>query len=225
MRPGRRRCARRSSSSSPACGSASARAGPSGPIAEALGDGQRPARARRVRVARDGAPGRGGRAARRRSPTSAPELDLALDGADEVMRDLAVLKGGGGALLREKLVIASRAALRDRGRGAQARRAPRRALAPAGRGRALRLGGHARAPARAARRRRAARDADGRALRDRRGPLHPGLRDPARRRSRRRWRPPSRPSPASSSTASSSSTPSAVLLGAPDGSLERLVRP
>ena len=37
----------------------------------------------------------------------APELDLALDGADEVMRDLAVLKGGGGALLREKLVIAS----------------------------------------------------------------------------------------------------------------------
>jgi ribose 5-phosphate isomerase A len=35
----------------------------------------------------------------------APELDLALDGADEVMRDLAVLKGGGGALLREKLVI------------------------------------------------------------------------------------------------------------------------
>jgi ribose 5-phosphate isomerase A len=37
----------------------------------------------------------------------APELDLALDGADEVMRDLAVLKGGGGALLREKLVISS----------------------------------------------------------------------------------------------------------------------
>jgi ribose 5-phosphate isomerase A len=39
-------------------------------------------------------------------PDKAPELDLALDGADEVMRDLAVLKGGGGALLREKLVIA-----------------------------------------------------------------------------------------------------------------------
>jgi ribose 5-phosphate isomerase A len=35
----------------------------------------------------------------------APELDLALDGADEVTRALAVLKGGGGALLREKLVI------------------------------------------------------------------------------------------------------------------------
>jgi ribose 5-phosphate isomerase A len=38
-------------------------------------------------------------------PDQAPELDLALDGADEVMRDLSVLKGGGGALLREKLVI------------------------------------------------------------------------------------------------------------------------
>jgi ribose 5-phosphate isomerase A len=41
------------------------------------------------------------------APEAAPELDLALDGADEVTRELAVLKGGGGALLREKLVIAS----------------------------------------------------------------------------------------------------------------------
>jgi ribose 5-phosphate isomerase A len=40
-------------------------------------------------------------------PEQAPELDLALDGADEVTRELAVLKGGGGALLREKLVIES----------------------------------------------------------------------------------------------------------------------
>jgi ribose 5-phosphate isomerase A len=40
-------------------------------------------------------------------PEHAMELDLALDGADEVTRDLAVLKGGGGALLREKLVIES----------------------------------------------------------------------------------------------------------------------
>jgi ribose 5-phosphate isomerase A len=40
-------------------------------------------------------------------PEDAPELDLALDGADEVTRGLAVLKGGGGALLREKLVIES----------------------------------------------------------------------------------------------------------------------
>ena len=40
-------------------------------------------------------------------PEEAPELDLALDGADEVTRDLRVLKGGGGSLLREKLVIES----------------------------------------------------------------------------------------------------------------------
>jgi ribose 5-phosphate isomerase A len=38
-------------------------------------------------------------------PDEAPELDLAIDGADEVMRDLAALKGGGGSLLREKLVF------------------------------------------------------------------------------------------------------------------------
>jgi ribose 5-phosphate isomerase A len=43
------------------------------------------------------------------SPEEAPELDLALDGADEVTRELTVLKGGGGALLREKLVIESAA--------------------------------------------------------------------------------------------------------------------
>jgi ribose 5-phosphate isomerase A len=41
------------------------------------------------------------------APEAAPALDLALDGADEITRDLAVLKGGGGALLREKLVFAS----------------------------------------------------------------------------------------------------------------------
>jgi ribose 5-phosphate isomerase A len=34
-------------------------------------------------------------------------LDLAVDGADEVDPHLAVLKGGGGALLREKLVLAA----------------------------------------------------------------------------------------------------------------------
>jgi ribose 5-phosphate isomerase A len=39
-------------------------------------------------------------------------LDLAVDGADEVDPQLALLKGGGGALLREKLVLAAaRAAL------------------------------------------------------------------------------------------------------------------
>jgi ribose 5-phosphate isomerase A len=34
-------------------------------------------------------------------------LDLAVDGADEVDPDLGLLKGGGGALLREKLVLAA----------------------------------------------------------------------------------------------------------------------
>ena len=35
------------------------------------------------------------------------ELDLALDGADEVDRGLRLIKGGGGALLREKIVISA----------------------------------------------------------------------------------------------------------------------
>ncbi|MEM0899896.1 MAG: ribose-5-phosphate isomerase RpiA [Pseudomonadota bacterium] len=33
-----------------------------------------------------------------------PELDLTIDGADECDRDLRLIKGGGGALLREKIV-------------------------------------------------------------------------------------------------------------------------
>ena len=36
-----------------------------------------------------------------------PELDLTVDGADEVGPRLALIKGGGGALLREKLVAAA----------------------------------------------------------------------------------------------------------------------
>jgi ribose 5-phosphate isomerase A len=35
------------------------------------------------------------------------ELDLALDGADEVDPDLGLIKGGGGAHLREKIVVAA----------------------------------------------------------------------------------------------------------------------
>jgi len=35
------------------------------------------------------------------------ELDLALDGADEVDGSLGLIKGGGGALLREKIVISA----------------------------------------------------------------------------------------------------------------------
>ena len=90
--------------SSPACGSGWARGGPSGPRRRRSA---RAAPARSSSCARRPRPraGRGRRAARGRAD-QAPELDLALDGADEVMRDLAVLKGGGGALLREKLVIA-----------------------------------------------------------------------------------------------------------------------
>src|SRR5271168_4831462 len=33
-----------------------------------------------------------------------PELDLTVDGADEIAPDLTLIKGGGGALLREKIV-------------------------------------------------------------------------------------------------------------------------
>jgi ribose 5-phosphate isomerase A len=35
------------------------------------------------------------------------QLDLAIDGADEIGPDLALIKGGGGALLREKLVASA----------------------------------------------------------------------------------------------------------------------
>lgn len=36
-----------------------------------------------------------------------PSLDLAIDGADEIGPSLALIKGGGGALLREKIVISA----------------------------------------------------------------------------------------------------------------------
>jgi ribose 5-phosphate isomerase A len=36
-----------------------------------------------------------------------PELDLTVDGADEVAPDLILIKGGGGALLREKIVASA----------------------------------------------------------------------------------------------------------------------
>ncbi|WP_062226291.1 ribose-5-phosphate isomerase RpiA [Aureimonas frigidaquae] len=39
----------------------------------------------------------------------APELDLAIDGTDEVDPSLRLIKGGGGALLREKIVAAASA--------------------------------------------------------------------------------------------------------------------
>ena len=34
-----------------------------------------------------------------------PELDLAIDGADEVDEKLTLIKGGGGCLLQEKIVV------------------------------------------------------------------------------------------------------------------------
>jgi ribose 5-phosphate isomerase A len=36
-----------------------------------------------------------------------PQLDLTIDGADEIDRNLDLIKGGGGALLREKIVAAA----------------------------------------------------------------------------------------------------------------------
>jgi len=39
----------------------------------------------------------------------APDLDLTVDGADEIAPDLTLTKGGGGALLREKLVASASA--------------------------------------------------------------------------------------------------------------------
>jgi ribose 5-phosphate isomerase A len=39
----------------------------------------------------------------------APQLDLTVDGADEVSPDLTLIKGGGGALLREKIVATASA--------------------------------------------------------------------------------------------------------------------
>ncbi len=38
-----------------------------------------------------------------------PQLDLTIDGADELDAELALIKGGGGALLREKIVAAASA--------------------------------------------------------------------------------------------------------------------
>ena len=40
-----------------------------------------------------------------------PELDLTVDGADEIAPDLSLIKGGGSALLREKIVASASAAM------------------------------------------------------------------------------------------------------------------
>ena len=41
---------------------------------------------------------------------SAPELDLTVDGADEIEPGLAMIKGGGAALTREKIVASASSA-------------------------------------------------------------------------------------------------------------------
>ena len=41
------------------------------------------------------------------STRETPELDLTIDGADEIDPQLGLIKGGGGALLREKIVAAA----------------------------------------------------------------------------------------------------------------------
>jgi ribose 5-phosphate isomerase A len=40
-----------------------------------------------------------------------PDLDLTIDGADEIGPDLSLIKGGGGALLREKIVASASASM------------------------------------------------------------------------------------------------------------------
>jgi ribose 5-phosphate isomerase A len=40
-----------------------------------------------------------------------PDLDLTVDGADEIAPDLSLIKGGGGALLREKIVASASACM------------------------------------------------------------------------------------------------------------------
>ena len=150
---------------------------------------------RRALARRTAAEGGGGlRAAPGRAPRAAGieiveldgsvELDLAIDGADELDSDLRLIKGGGGALLREKIVIS----------------AARRFVVVAETPKLVeRLGESFRLPVEVVRfawrdtRRRLAlllpdaelRDGRRRAVRHRRGPPHPRLRASRRRRPRR----------------------------------------
>ena len=153
-------------------------------------------------------------------------LDLALDGADEVDPGLGLIKGGGGALLREKIVITA------------ARRFVVVAETPK---RVERLGERIRLPVEVVRfgwpdtRRRLAellpdpalRPGEAtRPLRDRRGPPDPRLHDPERPPTPPHLRRRSRVhSPAWWSTASSSAWPSARCSGAPTAACDLLEAP
>jgi ribose-5-phosphate isomerase (EC 5.3.1.6) len=55
-------------------------------------------------------------------PWAVDRIDLAVDGADEISRDRMFLKGGGGAMVREKVVDYRAATLVIIARAAQARR-------------------------------------------------------------------------------------------------------
>ena len=69
-----------------------------------------------------------------------PELDLTVDGADEINSELRLIKGGGGALLREKIVASASNRMVVVGGFNQAGRAAWR-LPAADRGRCLRSRG------------------------------------------------------------------------------------
>ena len=70
-----------------------------------------------------------------------PALDLTVDGADEIGPDLSLIKGGGGALLREK-IVAARLRAHDCDRGPEQVRCRARPLSAADRGGAVRPGRH-----------------------------------------------------------------------------------
>ena len=66
-------------------------------------------RSSRCRLPRRHAPTPNVAAFRSTTLDETPELDLTVDGADEIAPDLSLIKGGGGALLREKIVAAASA--------------------------------------------------------------------------------------------------------------------
>ncbi len=115
------------------------------------------------------------------------ELDLALDGADEVDGELRLIKGGGGALLREKIVISAARrfvvvaeASKRVERLGETFRLPVEVVR-------VRVARHAPPPGGAAAGRGAAAARGRRGLPHRRGPLHPRLRDARRTPTSTRW--------------------------------------